>query len=48
MHQVHKLNSKGKYLKAGEILQYVTNYYQKTGSKNNRVIPIEMINERGT
>ena len=42
-----KLNSQGKYLKAGEILQYViTDYYQKTGSKNNRAIPIELINER--
>jgi DNA polymerase elongation subunit (family B) len=30
-----KLNSQGKYLKAGEILQYVITdyYYQKTGSK---------------
>ena len=40
-----KLNSQGKYLKAGEILQYaITDYYQ-TRSKNNRAIPIELINE---
>jgi DNA polymerase elongation subunit (family B) len=42
-----KLNSQGKYLKAGEILQYViTDYYQKTRSKNSRAIPVELINER--
>jgi DNA polymerase elongation subunit (family B) len=42
-----KLNSHGKYLKAGEILQYViVDYYQKTRPKNNRAIPIEMIDER--
>src|SRR5581483_3398688 len=41
-----ELNSQGKYLKAGEILQYIiTDYYQKTRSKNNRAIPIELINE---
>ena len=44
-----KLNSEGKYLKAGEVLQYViTDYYQKTRSKNNRAIPIELINGRRT
>jgi DNA polymerase-2 len=44
-----KLNNQGKYLKAGEILQYIiTDYYQKTRSKNNRAIPIEMIDERTT
>ena len=42
-----KLNNQGKYLKAGEILQYaIVDYYQKTRSKNNRGIPIEMIDER--
>jgi DNA polymerase-2 len=42
-----KLNSQGKYLKAGETLQYIiTDYYQKTRSKNDRAIPIEMIDER--
>ena len=42
-----KLNNQGKYLKAGEILQYaIVDYYQKTRSKNNRAIPIEMIDER--
>ena len=42
-----KLNSQGKYLKAGETLQYIiTDYYQKTRSKNNRAIPVELINER--
>ncbi len=42
-----KLNSQGEYLKAGEILQYIiTDYYQKTGSKNNMSIPIELIDER--
>ena len=42
-----KLNNQGKYLKAGEILQYVIiDYYQKTRPKINRAIPIEMIDER--
>jgi DNA polymerase, archaea type len=42
-----KLNSQGKYLKAGGFLQYIiTDYYQKTRSKNNRAIPVELINER--
>ena len=41
-----KLNSQGKYLKAGEILQYVIVDYYQTGSKNSRAIPIEMIDER--
>jgi DNA polymerase elongation subunit (family B) len=42
-----KLNSQGEYLKAGEILQYIiTDYYHKTGSKNNMSIPIELIDER--
>jgi DNA polymerase elongation subunit (family B) len=42
-----KLNNEGKFLKAGETLQYIiTDYYQKTRSKNNRASPIEMINER--
>jgi hypothetical protein len=41
-----KLNSQGKHLKAGEILQYsITDYYQ-IRSKNDRAIPIEMIDER--
>jgi DNA polymerase-2 len=40
-----KLNSQGKYLKAGEILQYVITDYYQTGSKNSRAIPIELINE---
>ena len=35
---------KPKFLKAGETLQYIiTDYYQKTRSKNNRAIPIELI-----
>jgi DNA polymerase-2 len=42
-----KLHNQGKYLKAGEILRYIiADYYQKTRSKNNRAIPIELINER--
>jgi DNA polymerase elongation subunit (family B) len=42
-----KLNNQGKYLKAGETLQYIiTDCYQKTRSKNDRAIPIEMIDER--
>jgi DNA polymerase elongation subunit (family B) len=41
-----KLNNEGKFLKAGEILQYVITDYQKARSKNNRAIPIELINER--
>ncbi len=44
-----KLNNQGKYLKAGETLQYIiTDYYQKTRSKNDRAIPIELINEGRT
>jgi DNA polymerase elongation subunit (family B) len=42
-----KLNSQGKHLKA-EILQYVITDYYQTGSKNDRAIPIELINERRT
>jgi hypothetical protein len=41
-----KLNSHGKYLKAGEILQYVITDYYQIRSKNDRAIPIEMIDER--
>ena len=41
-----KLNSQGKYLKAGEILQFVITDYYQTRSKNNRAIPVELINER--
>ena len=40
-----KLNNQGKFLKAGETLQYIiTDYYQKTRS-NNRATPVELINE---
>jgi DNA polymerase elongation subunit (family B) len=41
-----KLNNEGKFLKAGETLQYVITDYYQTRSKNNRAIPIELINER--
>ncbi len=41
-----KLNSQRKCLKAGEILQYVITDYYQTRSRNNRAIPIELINER--
>ena len=41
-----KLNNEGKFLEAGEILQYVITDYYRIRSKNNRSIPIELINER--
>ena len=41
-----KLNSQGKCLKAGEILQYVILDYYQTRSKNNRTIPIKLMIER--
>jgi len=40
-----KLNNEGKSLKAGEILQYIITDYYQTRSKNNRAIPIELINQ---
>ena len=40
-----KLNNEGKFLKAGETLQYVITDYYQTRSKHNRAIPIELINE---
>jgi DNA polymerase elongation subunit (family B) len=43
-----KLNNEGKFLKAGETLQYIITDYYQTRSKNNRAIPIELINERRT
>jgi DNA polymerase elongation subunit (family B) len=43
-----KLNSQGEYLKAGEILQYIITDYYQTRSKNNKAIPIELINEGKT
>ena len=42
-----KLNSEGKFLSAGEVLQYIITDYYQTGSKNSRAIPIEMI-DKGT
>ena len=41
-----KLNNEGKFLKAGETLQYIITDYYKIRSKNNRAIPVELINER--
>jgi DNA polymerase elongation subunit (family B) len=41
-----KLNNEGKFLKAGETVQYIITDYYQTKSKNNRAIPIELINER--
>jgi DNA polymerase-2 len=40
-----KLNNEGKSLKAGEVLQYIITDYYQTRSKNNRAIPIELINQ---
>jgi DNA polymerase elongation subunit (family B) len=41
-----KLNNEGKFLKAGETVQYIITDYYQTKSKNNRAIPIELLNER--
>jgi DNA polymerase, archaea type len=43
-----KLNSEGKFLRAGEMLQYIITDYYQTRSKNNRAIPIELINDEST
>jgi DNA polymerase elongation subunit (family B) len=43
-----KLNSEGKFLRAGEMLQYIITDYYQTRSKNNRAIPIELINDKST
>ena len=40
-----RLNNEGKSLKAGEVLQYIITDYYQTRSKNNRAIPIELINQ---
>ena len=40
-----KLNNEGKLLKTGEVLQYIITDYYQTRSKNNRAIPIELINQ---
>jgi DNA polymerase-2 len=52
---LHLIENEGKYLKAGEILKYViTDYYyyyrdRKTGpSRNNRAIPIELLNDKAS
>jgi DNA polymerase-2 len=42
---LEKLNNQGKYLKAGETLQYVITDYYQIRSKNIRAIPIELVNE---
>lgn len=41
-----KLNSEGKFLSAGEVLQYIITDYYQTRSKNSRAIPIEIIDKR--
>ena len=41
-----KLNSEGKFLRAGEILQYIVTDYYQTRSLNSRAIPIEIIDNR--
>ena len=43
-----KLNIEGKFLRAGEVLQYIITDYYQTRSKNNRAIPIELINDKST
>jgi DNA polymerase, archaea type len=43
-----KLSSEGKFLRAGEVLQYIITDYYQTKSKNNRAIPIELINDEST
>ncbi|MGB6527058.1 MAG: hypothetical protein WBF33_03025, partial [Candidatus Nitrosopolaris sp.] len=40
------LNSEGKFLRAGEILQYIVTDYYQTRSLNSRAIPIEIIDNR--
>jgi DNA polymerase, archaea type len=50
---LHLLKSEGKSLKAGEILKYViTDYYFHNGkpglSRNNRAIPIELLNDKNS
>ena len=40
-----RLNSQGKYLRAGEIVQYIITDYYQSGPKNNRAIAIELIKE---
>src|SRR5215467_6063805 len=41
-----KLNSEGKSLRAGEVLQYIISDYYQTRSKNIRAIPVEIIDKR--
>src|SRR5215469_11204542 len=41
-----KLNREGKSLRAGEVLQYIITDYYQTRSKNNRAIPVEIIDKR--
>jgi DNA polymerase-2 len=41
-----KLNSEGKSLRAGEVLQYIITDYYQTRSKNSRAIPVEIIDNR--
>ena len=41
-----KLNNEGKFLRAGEILQYIITDYYQTKSLNSRAIPIEIMDNR--
>jgi DNA polymerase-2 len=41
-----KLNNEGKFLSAGEVLRYIITDYYQTRSKNNRAIPIKIIDKR--
>jgi DNA polymerase elongation subunit (family B) len=40
-----KLNNEGKFLSAGEVLQYIITDYYQTRTKNNRAIPVEIIDK---
>ena len=42
------LHIEGKFLRAGEVLQYIITDYYQTKSKNNRAMPIELINNKST
>jgi DNA polymerase, archaea type len=42
------LHIEGKFLRAGEALQYIITDYYQTKSKNNRAMPIELINNKST
>ena len=42
---IYQLEDEGKYMRAGQVLQYlITDYYRKNSRK--RMVPVELINER--